>query len=217
MTRMQHCGIGQGKDLFPDHPEQQPGIAAGEIGAAHRTRKDQVAAEDMLADHQRHAARRVPGCMKDPNLQVAQRDDVPFGQIPVHWRGGVVPEAEPLTLLGQGIVEELVGGMEVDRDIPPFLEPADAADMVHVRVGIEDGGQLETLALEPGKHLLDFVARVDVGRLSSARTSQQIAVFHHWGHGPHFDQRLAAHHRHILPKGLVPVQGGRFRPRRKPV
>ena len=86
-------------------------------------------------------------------------------------------EPERLSLLHDGLVEEIVVAVQHDRRAERFLGPADAGDVVEVGMSEQDVANREPMVSDRLEEQLDVVARVDDDAFPGVLAAQDEAVF----------------------------------------
>ena len=109
--------------------------AALQIGTADAACKQGVAAEEILAAQQHHAAGRMAGRVPDRELQLVYRDSLPFCVAAVRCAQRI------------HAVACKVGSLTVELCVPLGAQGFGAAHMVVVAVGAQDGGELRIVFL----------------------------------------------------------------------
>src|SRR5262249_3522431 len=89
---------------------------------------------------------------------------------------GLDREAEHRGLAKHVVIQRLIAGVEIHRDVEPSFRSSHAAHMVHVRVRQENVPDCEHALLDKRQQLIDFIARVNEHRLMSVFATEHEAV-----------------------------------------
>ena len=169
VPRVHDRGVAKRKQHLGNRPHQDSVVAAGQIGAANRARKQRVADEQVRArlalssDLQADAARAVAGRVVDADLVIAKRDRG-SGRSTHRSAAAGGPRTEQLPLLDRMFVQRQIVLMEIDRHVQRLLHLRHAGDVVDVRMGQQDVRDVDAAVAHRGEQLVGLVAGVDHDR-----------------------------------------------------
>lgn len=144
---------------------------APEIGAADASGKEGVTGEQLrlakldlagfLGEEQAHTPRSVAGRVEDLGMITAPFEGITVSQelLDLGEFRGLHTEKSGLGV--EGIVERKIVVVHHDRSAGVLMELGEAADVIDVGVGADDGFDAELVAAKQAKNTLDFVAWVD--------------------------------------------------------
>ncbi len=160
--------------------------AAPEIRAADTAGKERVAGEELgLAEGEiaaivrkveRNAAGRVAGRVNDAGEEVAPLEDIAFLEQLVNFDEFRRAHAKERGLHFHAAIERKVVAMHHDRRGGVLIELGEAANVVDVGVGADDGFDSKLIAAEKAEDALDFVTRINDDGFQSARIADDGTV-----------------------------------------
>ena len=186
MTRMNDGRFRQLHELLFERADDVVVGAAPEIGAANASGKEGIAGKELrLAEREvtaivwkikRDAARGVAGRVNDAGKEVAPLEDVTLLEelMNVDQFGG--GHAKKGGLHFHAAIKRKVVAVHHHRRASVLVELGEAADVVDVGMGADDGFDLELVAAEQAEDTLDLVARIDDDRLMSTRVADDRTV-----------------------------------------
>jgi CheY-like chemotaxis protein len=180
---MHTCIVTKWEQHGADRPDEGGVVAAWKIGAANRSGEERVADKEIarrlspLADLQAHAAGTVAGCVVWPNVTLSELDHFAGRVVHVDRRqrlGDLQPEHA--RLIGRAIVEKLIVGVQVDRNVEGAFGDADAGHVIDVRVREQNSRQLNVLALRILEQRSHFISRIDDDAVERVRAGDHKTV-----------------------------------------
>jgi hypothetical protein len=110
------------------------------------------------------------------DLIVAERQRLVHIVKMIDRRRRIGAKAKQRSLLGSGIIQNLVVAMEIDWSAQDFLRAAHSRNMIDVRVRQEDVLHQEALAGDDVEQRVDFVSWIDDHRLARTLATGNEAV-----------------------------------------
>jgi hypothetical protein len=164
--------------------------AAPEVGAADAAGEERVAGKELRLSQrgvlafrrqiQRNTSRGVPRGVNDVGEEVAPLEGVTFFEKLVNFDEFGRANTKKCGLNFHAAIKGKIVGVHHDGSTRVLIELCEAADVVNVRVGADDGFHGEFVAAEKAQDAFDFVAGIDDDALERARIADDgtIALQH---------------------------------------